>query len=169
MAEPDPRREPILQKRTSPILKLILLALVLAAAGVGTFYFTRGRLPHAKDVQEAAGKTGEAVKDLAGQARGKAEDLMRGCPIELTTLSAENSTTVVVTLKSSALDELKEKYVKVRVKIPQLEIDSTAGQSEWPVIARKALLANRTAKLEELAATVWGIDTAGKPVELYRR
>lgn len=166
----DPNKEPLRSKKSgSPLLILFAAVILLAATGIAYFYVTHDRLPTTGEIKdkaaELAGKSKETATDLAG----KAKEIAKSCPIELQTTSAENSTTIVVRLKPGAADDYKSRYEKIRVVIPQLDFDSTASRSDWPLIGRKTALANRTTKLEDCPCTVTGIAADGRAVELYRQ
>lgn len=157
--EADPKKDPIqTKKKGSPLVTILVVVLFLAAAGIGYFYVVYERFP-----------TPGEVKDKAVELAGKAKELAKGPPIEIMTTSPEKNTAVVVSLKKDSVDELKRKFEKIRVVIPQLDYDMTAPQSEWPVIGRKQILEYHPIKIDEVSCTVFGISADGKMAEIYKQ
>lgn len=131
---------------------------LLAGAAVGYYFYTADRGP------------GLALREsglIPASPSATKPSTPQGCPVTLDTVSHGASTTVDVSLKGEWVAELKQKFAKIRVEIPELEFDRTVWRTSWPALGRKVLAGNRTTKIENCTVVVTGFGLNEQSTILY--
>lgn len=143
------------RKRASPTAMLVALLVVAVMTLVGIYYYHNRELPGPGLILPGGGSS--AQKPPPGPD-----------PLKITCVSEGQSTTVGVRVSEEFRDRLKG-YTKVRIRIPELDMDVTATPPYSEQLHRKVFQGNRSVTFDQVTCEMLGTDASGKESVLFKR